>query len=91
MHTAAPPRVRRQDEGLYDDVTGEVLEFLRGRIALAEEKGVAPEQLIVDPGPDFAKTPAQTIRVLCELDRLQELGRPILLAISRKDLSLIHI
>jgi len=46
---------------------------------------VDPEQLILDPGPDFAKTPAQTIRLLAEVARLHELGRPLLMAISRKD------
>jgi dihydropteroate synthase len=48
-------------------------------------RGVAPEGLIVDPGPDFAKTPAQTIAVLRRLDAVAALGRPVLLAISRKD------
>jgi dihydropteroate synthase len=43
------------------------------------------EQLLLDPGPDFAKTPAQTIRLLAEVGRLHELGRPLLMAISRKD------
>jgi dihydropteroate synthase len=85
MHTAAAPRQRRQDPGLYADVTGEVIEFLRERIALARGRGIAIEQLIVDPGPDFAKTPAQTIRLLAEVGRLHELGRPLLMAISRKD------
>src|SRR6202043_2636821 len=47
--------------------------------------GVREEQLILDPGPDFAKTPAQTIRLLAEVGRLHELGRPLLMAISRKD------
>jgi dihydropteroate synthase len=46
---------------------------------------MAPEQLIVDPGPDFAKTPAQTIRLLADVQRVHELGRPLLMAISRKD------
>ena len=64
---------------------GEVLDFLGERIAQAIAAGVGPEQLIVDPGPDFAKTPAQTIELLVELARLHELGRPLLMAISRKD------
>ena len=85
MHTRAAPRERVQDPDLYDDVTEEVLAFLRERIATAGEAGVAAEQLIVDPGPDFAKTPAQTIRLLAEVGRLHELGRPLLMAISRKD------
>ncbi len=85
MHTLAAPRRRLQDPDLYDDVTGEVLAFLRERVALAVSRGVASEQLLLDPGPDFAKTPAQTIRLLAQIGRLHELGRPLLMAISRKD------
>jgi dihydropteroate synthase len=85
MHTLAAPRERMQDPDLYGDVVGEVLDFLRARIALALRAGVARDQLIVDPGPDFAKTPAQTIRLLAEAGRMHELGLPLLLAISRKD------
>ncbi len=85
MHTRAVPRERLQDPDLYGDVTAEVLAFLRERVAVALAHGVAPEQLILDPGPDFAKTPAQTIRVLRDLAHLHELGRPLLMAISRKD------
>jgi dihydropteroate synthase len=85
MHTRAAPRERLQDPDLYGDVTAEVLAFLGERIALAREAGVGEEQLIVDPGPDFSKTPAQTIRLLSEVERLHELGRPLLMAISRKD------
>jgi dihydropteroate synthase len=85
MHTRAAPRERLHDADLYDDITAEVLDFLRRRIAVALGAGMVAEQLIVDPGPDFAKTPAQTIRLLCQLDRLHELGRPLLMAISRKD------
>jgi dihydropteroate synthase len=85
MHTRAAPRERVHDADLYGDITAEVLAFLRERMDVALAAGVAPEQLIVDPGPDFAKTPAQTIRLLSQLDRLHELGRPVLMAISRKD------
>src|SRR6185437_5350648 len=63
----------------------EVTAFIRARMDVALAAGVEPDQLIVDPGPDFAKTPAQTIRLLAEAGRLHELGRPILMAISRKD------
>jgi dihydropteroate synthase len=85
MHTRAAPRVRLQDARLYDDVVEDVLAFLRERIALALSLGVAREQLLADPGPDFAKTPAQTIGVLSQLARMHELGVPVLLAVSRKD------
>ena len=61
MHTRARPKQRLQDPSRYADVLGDVMEFLGERIALAQSHGVAFEQLILDPGPDFAKTPAQTI------------------------------
>jgi dihydropteroate synthase len=85
MHTRAAPKQRMQDPNLYGDVTKEVLAFLGERIAVALDAGVSPEQLIVDPGPDFAKTPAQTIELLAGVSRLHSLGRPVLMAISRKD------
>jgi dihydropteroate synthase len=85
MHTRAAPKQRLQDAGLYEDVVADVLAFLAERMQVARDHGVADEQLILDPGPDFAKTPAQTIALLHRLDELHELGRPLLLAASRKD------
>ena len=85
MHTRAAPKQRLQDPGLYADVAADVAGFLRERMAAAVARGVDPEQLLLDPGPDFAKTPAQTIALLRRLDVLHELGRPLLLAVSRKD------
>jgi dihydropteroate synthase len=85
MHTRAAPKERLQDPTLYGDIVAEVLGFLRERIELAMQMGVKREQLILDPGPDFAKTPAQTIELLRHLVRLHELELPLLLAASRKD------
>jgi dihydropteroate synthase len=86
MHTRAAPKQTLLDPDFYDDdVVVDVREFLGERIAIAEHAGVHPEQLLLDPGPDFAKTPAQTVAVLRRLDLLHALGRPLLLAVSRKD------
>jgi len=85
MHTRAAPKQRLQDPDLYPDIVNEVMEFLSERIELAQRLGVEREQLIVDPGPDFAKTPAQTIELLAGAGRLHELGLPLLMAVSRKD------
>jgi dihydropteroate synthase len=82
MHTRAAPKQEAFPE--YDDVVGDVEAFLRERVAQARAQGVGEEQIVLDPGPDFAKTPAQTVEVLRALDRLRALGRPLLLAISRK-------
>jgi dihydropteroate synthase len=85
MHTRVAPKGTLLDPDRYDDVAADVAGFLHERVAIAVARGVDPEQLLLDPGPDFAKTPAQTVAVLRALDLLHELGRPILLAISNKD------
>jgi dihydropteroate synthase len=85
MHTRAEPKGTLLDPGRYEDAVADVVGFLRERIAAAVARGVAEEQIIVDPGPDFAKTPAQTVAVLRRLDAVRALGRPVLLAVSRKD------
>jgi dihydropteroate synthase len=83
LHTrAAPKEARFPDYG--GDVMGDVRTFLAERLALAQARGVDPDALVVDPGPDFAKTPAESVAVLRALGELHELGRPILLAVSRK-------
>ena len=82
MHTRAAPKTEHFPG--YDDAPADVEAFLRERIAVARGHGVADDQLVLDPGPDFAKTPAQTIAVLRELGRLRALGLPLLLALSRK-------
>jgi dihydropteroate synthase len=85
MHTIAPPKTKHHDPSLDERIVAEVQRFLAERIELAMSRGVAFEQIMVDPGPDFSKTPAQTVAVLRALPELHELGRPILLAVSRKD------
>jgi dihydropteroate synthase len=85
MHTAARPKERLVDPARYGDVVTDVHDFLAEKIGVATSLGVAEEALILDPGPDFAKTPAQTVAVVRGLDRFRDFGRPILLALSRKD------
>jgi dihydropteroate synthase len=85
MHTRVAPKETLLDPGHYDDVVADVTGFLHDRMAVAIARGVDPEQLLLDPGPDFAKTPAQTVAVLRRLEDVLALGRPILLAISNKD------
>ncbi len=83
MHTRSEPKKKEFPE--YDDVVQDVLAFLRERIALAAKHGLAEDHIVLDPGPDFAKTPAETIAVLQKLGSLREFRRPVLLAASRKD------
>ncbi|MCU1358135.1 MAG: folP [Acidimicrobiales bacterium] len=85
MHTAAPPKQRLQATDLYGDVVAEVRLFLAEKVAEALSAGVHPDSIVVDPGPDFTKTPAQTVELLRHLPELNPDGLPTLLAISRKD------
>jgi dihydropteroate synthase len=85
MHTRVEPKGTLLDPGFYDDVVEDVRSFLAERMQAALTAGVAAEQLLLDPGPDFAKTPAQTVAVLRRLDVLHALGRPLVLPVSRKD------
>jgi len=88
MHTRSRPKQKVLDDRLYAEsggVTADVVAFLRERLDQAVAAGVPPEAVVLDPGPDFSKTPAQTVEVLRDLDPVWALGRPLLLALSRKD------
>jgi dihydropteroate synthase len=85
MHNRAAPKEKLLDPTLDGLVGADVKRFLREVISVAMAHGVSFEQLMLDPGPDFGKTPAQTVEVLRELSDLHVLERPLLLAVSRKD------
>ena len=73
MHTRAAPKEKLLDPDFDGGVVKDVELFLGERIALAMSRGVAFEQLMLDPGPDFGKTPAQTVEVLRALPGLRAL------------------
>jgi dihydropteroate synthase len=85
MHTRVEPKGTLLDPDRYDDVVADVTGFLRERMDAAIARGVAAEQILLDPGPDFAKTPAQTVAALRATEPLRALGRPLLWAVSNKD------
>ena len=85
MHNRGVPKQRLTDPDLYTDVVADVVGFLRERAQLAESMGIPRTGIVVDPGPDFSKTPAQTIEVLRGIDAVVQLGYPVLMPISRKD------
>ncbi len=85
MHNRGRPKVRLTDANLYEDVVADVLSFMDERLDQLVAAGVSRQQIILDPGPDFAKTPAQTVEVLRHVDQLLTYQRPILFPVSRKD------
>jgi dihydropteroate synthase len=82
-HTTAPPKTKVFPH--YDDVVTSVREFLEQRAAAARAAGVGDEHIVLDPGIDIAKSPAESVELLRRLPELAELGPPLLLAVSRKD------
>jgi dihydropteroate synthase len=82
-HTAAPPKTKVYPH--YDDVVTSVREFLDARTAAARAAGLGDDRLVLDPGMDIAKSPAESVELIRRLPELAELGLPLLLAVSRKD------
>lgn len=68
----------------YDDVTSEVIVELQKRVDDALAAGVKAENIMIDPGFGFAKNAQQNLKLLQEFYKLNEMGYPILSALSRK-------
>ena len=73
-----------QSRALYKDVVSEVRKELEERTVVLINQGVSNEQIILDPGIGFAKTGEHNWELLRNIDRLQLLGYPLLIGVSRK-------
>jgi dihydropteroate synthase len=82
MHTRAAPKSEHFPG--YEDALGDVVDFLAERTRQAHGEGLSDEQLLIDPGLDFAKSPQDSVAILRGLGALAQIGPPILLATSRK-------
>lgn len=82
MHTRAAPKTAHFPR--YQDPVADVISMLRRLIDTALAAGVQRQQLLLDPGLDYAKTPQESVQVLRRLSQLHSLKRPLLLAVSRK-------
>jgi dihydropteroate synthase len=83
MHMRGTPRTM-QEAPRYDDVAREIRDELAAAIAVAQARGLTPEQILIDPGIGFGKTAAHNLTILDRLGELALLGRPILVGCSRK-------
>ena len=68
----------------YRDLLPDIKASLARSIAIARQAGVSDEQIIIDPGIGFGKTPEHNLEVLRRLGEFQALGHPILVGASRK-------
>jgi dihydropteroate synthase len=85
MHKRGAPASMQQSPQ-YRDVVGEVMDFLRMRIAAVENLGVSRDRIVVDPGFGFGKTLEHNLTLLRELDCFGEWGAPVLVGLSRKSM-----
>ncbi len=83
MHMQGTPDIM-QHAPRYDDVVGEVAQFLAERVRYAVDHGVARDRIVVDPGIGFGKTLGHNLDLLANLRVIAELGYPLLVGPSRK-------
>jgi dihydropteroate synthase len=74
----------RQDHRGYRDLMGEIVDFLRESVAMAEQAGISREKIIIDPGFGLGKIYDQNLELMQRLRELDCLGLPVLLGPSRK-------
>lgn len=85
MHMRGEPGTM-QDDPRYPDIYAEVHDFLAERMAVCATAGIPAERIVLDPGFGFAKTLEHNLRLFQQLERLHELGRPLLVGVSRKSM-----
>ncbi|WP_183587559.1 dihydropteroate synthase [Paenibacillus rhizosphaerae] len=68
----------------YTNIVEDVVADLEESVRLALAAGVQPEYIILDPGIGFAKNGEHNLKLMTQLDRLNQIGYPVLLATSRK-------
>jgi dihydropteroate synthase len=83
MHMQGDPS-NMQQAPAYDDVVGEVRDFLVARAKACVDDGIAPERIVLDPGFGFGKTLAHNLALLRALPALVATGYPVLAGLSRK-------
>lgn len=83
MHMKGEPRTM-QVRPRYRDVVAEIADYLTRRVSAAEEAGVNPKKIMVDPGIGFGKTLEHNLEIIARLGELKSLGKPIAIGVSRK-------
>jgi dihydropteroate synthase len=85
MHKQGKPQSMQQNP-TYQDVVVEVSLFLRERISACASAGISRERILIDPGFGFGKTVEHNLDLLRHLDKLHEMGVPVLAGLSRKSM-----
>ena len=83
MHIQGTPKTMQVDPK-YDDVVGEVLEFLLTRAERAQQLGILKERIFIDPGIGFGKTVQHNLLLLKNIEKFVATGYRVLVGPSRK-------
>ena len=83
MHMRGEPKTM-QTEPVYNDVVGEVLDFLLERAKAAQKAGIDKDKIFIDPGIGFGKTREHNLLLLKNIDKFVGSGYRVLLGTSRK-------
>jgi len=73
-----------QNAPAYEEVIGEVRDFLSERVKMAQSIGIPADHIIIDPGIGFGKPLSHHLKLLGNLDELLQLGHPLMIGLSRK-------
>ena len=76
--------MHNRDNTNYNNFVEDVLNDLRESLEIAHKAGVKDSQIVLDPGVGFGKDYTQNLMIINEVNRLKELGLPVLLGTSRK-------
>ncbi len=83
MHMQGTPQ-NMQENPDYDNLIADIISFLKNRIEIALEAGIARENIIVDPGIGFGKSLEHNREIFTSLNSFSGLGVPVLIGHSRK-------
>jgi dihydropteroate synthase len=83
MHMRGTPASMQQDPQ-YEDPVDEIGHYFEERLDFAVKVGIAPEQMVLDPGIGFGKTSDHNLEILAGLEKFQKFNRPVCLGVSRK-------
>jgi dihydropteroate synthase len=84
MHMRGNPRNMQKGDLVYDDLIGEITDYLKKSSEKALKAGIEKDCMVIDPGIGFGKTPEHNYKIIKNLSQLKELGIPVMIGTSRK-------
>jgi dihydropteroate synthase len=84
MHMRGKPQNMQKGNLVYNNLMGEITDYLKKSSEKALKAGIEKDRMVVDPGIGFGKTPEDNYKIIRNLYQLKELGMPVMIGTSRK-------